>query len=344
MKRLARSLGIAVLGTVGLALVLLLVVAPLATAPRGELAPLAREWHDRGGYFRWTSTLASNADFEELDIFHIEAGNPDNPAILFIHGYPTSSFDFYDLFELLVEEYYLLALDTPGYGLSDKPRDGYEYSIQDDARLVDYYLRNIAGVESFALYTHDKGNSVGLAFLDLYSRQDQYEMTHHFITNGNIYLPLAKLTRIQLILLDRFWGPLATRYVNGNLFARNMNEIAHSTPEAPEKVDAVASIIDFQDGGEVQHATIQYLAQRKENEVSWLENLRESRVPVTLIWGVDDTVAPLAVADFVWKEYLQSRSADSFYQRIENSNHYLQNDAPGVIAELIAQTLSGAVR
>ncbi|MBU0956739.1 MAG: alpha/beta fold hydrolase, partial [Spirochaetes bacterium] len=197
MKRILRILALILLVLAILALALLLFIGPLLTAPRKTLSTLAKEWQDRGGYFTWSSSLEANARFGELDIFHIAAGNPENPAILFIHGYPTSSFDFYELFDLLAEDYYLVALDTPGYGLSDKPRDGYLYSIEDDARLVDYFVRNIAGLESFSLYTHDKGNSVGLAFLDLYSLQTSYTMTHHFISNGNIYLPLADLTRAQ---------------------------------------------------------------------------------------------------------------------------------------------------
>ncbi len=182
------------------------VVLPIATAPVDSLSPLAAEWRERGSYFSWESRLPENEEFGELDVFHIEEGNPADPAIVFIHGYPTSSFDYYELFELLRDDYYVLALGTPGYGLSDKPRDDFAYSIEDDALLVDYYVREVVGLESFAPVTHDKGNSVGLAFLDVYSRQSTYDITHHVITNGNIYLPLAALTRSQRALLSRSIG------------------------------------------------------------------------------------------------------------------------------------------
>ena len=45
-----------------------------------------------------------------------------------------------------------------------------------------------------------------------------------------------------------------------------MNTLAHTIPEPIEKVDAVASNIDYQDGGKVQHYIIQYLDQRHEHE------------------------------------------------------------------------------
>jgi len=93
----------------------------------------ALAWCQAGEYFFWESTLSVNEDFNALNIFHICQGNTDNPEILMIHGYPTSSFDYAVLFTKLSDDFYVCALDTPGYGFSDKPLDGYDYSIFDDA-------------------------------------------------------------------------------------------------------------------------------------------------------------------------------------------------------------------
>jgi pimeloyl-ACP methyl ester carboxylesterase len=170
MKRLLRT-GLFVLGgLVGFVLLAALVILPILTAPRGELSPLAKDWRARGTYMLWESTLEENAGFGALDVFIIQEGDPGNPAILFIHGYPTSSFDFHELFELLRDDYYLVAIDTPGYGLSAKPRNGFVYDIEDDARLVEHYVRDLLRLDSFALVTHDKGNSVGLALLGRHQR------------------------------------------------------------------------------------------------------------------------------------------------------------------------------
>jgi pimeloyl-ACP methyl ester carboxylesterase len=321
------------------ALIFLFVVAPALTRPERELSPLAKEWRESGSYIRWQSTLKENRSFGMLDIFTIQKGNPENPAILMIHGYPTSSFDFYELFDLLSEEYCVSAIDTPGYGLSDKPLGGYIYSIEDDARLVDQYIREILELESLALYTHDKGASVGLALLGVYAQQDEYEITHQFITNGNIYLPLADLTTGQLLLLHPLTGPVVTRLINGNRMAKGMNLRLHAVPESSDKVAAVASMIDYQDGGEVQHSTIQYLNQRREHEDDWLANLRSSTVPATIIWGVEDPVAPLKVADYVWSEILRERRTEAWYWQLPQANHYPQNDRPEVISMLIRQAL-----
>jgi len=184
--------------------------------------------------------------------------------------------------DLLDDDYYVVALDTPGYGLSDKPKDGFVYSIADDALLVEHYVTEVRGLESFAMLTHDKGNSVGLAFLDLYQAQADYENTHHFITNGNVYLPLADLTRFQIGLLDERIGPFLSRYVNGRLIARGLADGYFSVSQPERVIDAVATSIDHDDGGEVQHATIQYLAERARFEDGWLETLQASEIPTTI--------------------------------------------------------------
>jgi hypothetical protein len=178
----------------------------------------AMKWCEAGEYFSWKSTLPVNADFEALNIFYTCQGNPENPAILMIHGYPTMSFDYALLFDALKDDYYVCALDTPGYGFSDKPLGGYDYSIDDDARLVDEFIREIASLDEFTLLTHDKGDSVGLALLQIYQAYDEkpYQINHHFITNGNIYLPLAQLTTAQKMLLNPIIGPLITPLMTGH--------------------------------------------------------------------------------------------------------------------------------
>lgn len=322
-------------------LLLIFVIGPLLTEPRTELTPMAKEWQDAGEYIEWTSTLEENKIYGAQNVFTIQKGDPKNPAILMIHGYPTSSFDYLEIMELLSEDYYVCAIDTVGYGLSDKPKDGYIYSIEDDAKLVDYYVEDILKLESLTLLTHDKGDSVGLALLGLDQRD--YTINHHIITNGNIYLPLADLTNLQKVLLSDSLGPFATKYINGDLFSNGLNKATHTIPESKEKVEAIASIIDHEDGGEVQHATIKYLNERKEYEEIWLGNLKNSSIPATLIWGTDDEIAPPDVADHAWSSYLKERKAPAEYWQLPKANHYLQNDNPYALSQLIRHSIGESV-
>jgi hypothetical protein len=86
-------------------------------------------------------------------------------------------------------------LDTQGYGFSDKPRNGYKYSVEDDARLVNYHINEVLNVRKLTVVTHDKGNSVGLALLDLYKNQDRYTIGHLILTNGTYRWPTLPVSK-----------------------------------------------------------------------------------------------------------------------------------------------------
>jgi pimeloyl-ACP methyl ester carboxylesterase len=105
------------------------------------------------------------------------------------------------------------------------------------------------------------------------------------------------------------------------------------------EIDSYASIFDYQDGGRVQHEIIEYLNERSENEVGWLESLAKSEIPTTLIWGELDAIAPVAVPDHVWTNYLQDRETPAAYWRIPCADHYLQVDEPELIANIMRTTL-----
>ena len=133
-----------------------------------DAGPEAEVWGSGGSYFGWQSSLSENRKFPKVNVFYRTFGNISNPAIIMIHGWPTSSYDFKELISELEDDYYVAVIDTPGYGFSDKPKGGYRYSIPDDARLLDYFIREILDLSNFTLLTHDKGDSVGFAFLTLY--------------------------------------------------------------------------------------------------------------------------------------------------------------------------------
>ncbi len=93
----------------------------------------ADEWRAKGAYFSWSPR---DEPATALEIFHVEVGDVAAPALVLVHGFPTSSIDWIGIAELLSERYRVCALDFPGYGFSDKPLD-WGYSLRRDAELLE---------------------------------------------------------------------------------------------------------------------------------------------------------------------------------------------------------------
>src|SRR5436305_3790180 len=86
----------------------------------------------------------------------------DTPPLLFLHGYPSSSYDWRHAFEEL-DGRHLLVFDFLGYGLSDKPHDQV-YSLQIQADIAEALAQRFAN-ESVTIVSHDMGSSVATEIL-----------------------------------------------------------------------------------------------------------------------------------------------------------------------------------
>jgi pimeloyl-ACP methyl ester carboxylesterase len=307
--------------------------------------PDAELWGRGGSYFPWQSSQLENSQLPELNIFYRTFGNIDNPAIVMIHGWPTSSYDFKVLIGELEKEYYIAVIDTPGYGFSDKPKGEYRYSIPDDAQLVDYFVREVMGLSTFTLLSHDKGDSVGFAFLSLYQKTDSpaYKIDHHVILNGGIYLPLAELSAAQKYLSLSGFGQFVTRFIlTPDRFTARLAEIYSPALTQEEQLN-MSSTFRYQGGTTVFPKTLRYLQDRRKHEKTWLQTLSRSEIPATLIWGERDPITKTEIADFVWENHLRNRKAAASYWRLPCASHYPQNDQPKIIAQLLRRSLSDEI-
>lgn len=96
-----------------------------------------------------------------LDIFYREAGPPDAPAVVLLHGFPSSSRMYETLIPLLADRYHVLAPDYPGFGHSSapSPRD-FAYTFDHLAQVTGCWL-DALGLERYTLFMQDYGGPVG---------------------------------------------------------------------------------------------------------------------------------------------------------------------------------------
>jgi len=298
----------------------------------------AEEWRASGKYFTWQSSLPENQG-KPVEVFYTCRGNATKPAILMVHGFPTSSYDYKPLIEIMQSDYHVCTLDFPGYGVSDKPAPPYRYSLGEDAKLLWDFVTTIVPLKEFILLSHDRGDSIALNFLQLYqaAKEPPFRITHQVLMNANIYLPLANLTEFQKAMLNPATSAIAVQRLGAEQLAAGLGKTQYTPPLPPDdpEVQAVQFNLAWQDGVSVIPATIQYLNERKQFEVSYLEALAKSDVPVTLIWGLHDMVSPVRVADHVWQTALKPRQAPASYWLVSCAGHYLVHDQPEALARLL---------
>src|SRR6185437_16452455 len=103
-----------------------------------------------------SSTVAyRSVNVDALNVFYREAGRKDAPAILLLHGLPSSSRMFDPLFARLADRYHLVAPDYPGFGHSDWPSSQqYAYTFDNIARTMTQFTEAI-GLTRYSLYMQD---------------------------------------------------------------------------------------------------------------------------------------------------------------------------------------------
>ena len=122
-------------------------------------------------------------NINNVGVFYRTSGNPANPAILLLHGFPSASHMFRDLIPLLSEDYYLIAPDFPGFGQSDYPdRENFEYTFDHLSKITDSFTEAV-GLKRFAIYVFDYGAPIGFRIAMWHPER----ITAIISQNGNIY-------------------------------------------------------------------------------------------------------------------------------------------------------------
>lgn len=302
------------------------------------------DWLRGGTHFTWASTTPDNAG-AEVEVFSRRCGTPGAPALVCVHGFPTSSIDYYALAGELSGEFDIYTLDFPGYGLSGKPAHPHVYSLYDDARLLVHAISHVWQLGEYRMITHDRGSSVGMIALGMLADHGAEALPRDvFVTNANIFLPLANLTAFQVALLDEATGRATAAAATPEMLAAGLGLTTFMPRRGPQdpEIAALAQCFAHNNGISVLPDTVKYLHERAAGETGWLERLATIDGDTTLIWGLHDTVAPLRVANHVWQAYLREKPGRSRYWVVPGADHYLLSDAPGEVAEIIRLTTASS--
>jgi pimeloyl-ACP methyl ester carboxylesterase len=210
---------------------------------------------------------------------HVHSLPGPEPALVLLHGFPSSSFDFH------------------GFGLSAKPA-GFGYSLFTQADLVEELVRRHLPDRSVFVVAHDMGTSVATELLarDLEGR-GSLDISGAVLFNGSIVLDKASLTPSQKLLRSRF-GPLAARLSNRRVFRQQFGSLfSEEHPLSAEEAADQWALLCHGGGRTRGHELIAYLDERIEHAGRWHGAISHWPGPLSLIWGLRDPVSTVAVLD-----------------------------------------------
>ncbi len=121
------------------------------------------------------------ADVRNHHVFYREAGPEDAPAVLLLHGFPTSSHMFRNLIPALASHYRVVAPDLPGFGFTDSAGT-FPHTFDHLADVVDRFTDAI-GLSRYAVYVFDYGAPVGFRL----ALKNPQRISALITQNGNAY-------------------------------------------------------------------------------------------------------------------------------------------------------------
>src|SRR5215472_3680747 len=222
-------------------------------------------------------------------IFYREAEPSTAPAILLLHGFPTSSHMFRNLIPALADRYHVVAPDLPGFGFSDAPdRKSFRYTFDNLAKVIANFTQTI-GVDQYAIYVFDYGVPVGFRLALAYPER----VTAIISQNGNAYEeglsegwnPIQKYwkepTAENRAALRQFLAPETTKW-----------QYTHGVPEAtlvaPEAYELDSALLARPGIDEIQLDLFLDYASNVALYPKFQEYFRTARPPLLAVWGKND--------------------------------------------------------
>jgi pimeloyl-ACP methyl ester carboxylesterase len=223
-----------------------------------------------------------------VGIFYREAGPKDAPAIVLLHGFPSSSREFDTLLPLLAARYHLIAPDFTGFGQSDAPPlSSYAYTFDNLAKTINGLLEQLA-IDKYSFFLHDYGGPVGFRIMAKHPERLQALI----IQNANAYKEGlgAKWTDIA-----RYWDdPKAHPEVFDAFVSFAATEQRHTLGTShPERYNPDTWTDEYAHLSKPGQREIQasLLYDYRTNVASypvWQAWLREHRPPTLVVWGGND--------------------------------------------------------
>lgn len=281
-------------------------------------------------------TLATGwQQVDGIHLFYREGGDPDAPTIVFLHGYPLSSFMYAKVMDELLRmqhgKVHVIAMDYPGFGYSDAPdHRTWPYTFDHVAETVRDFLR-LRNIRHYSLYMQDYGVPVGFRLI----AHDPSAITAIVVQNGVIHLDGFPYAQDANSELRRHWAQRSaavdqrrtayakglsmpkTGWVDEEEIGPDASVLMVQSVQRPGVTEA-RNDLWFDYGNNLTHYP------------AWQAMLRSMKIPVLVMWGKRDDFFTVPGA----KAYL--RDAPQAEMHILDAGHFATMQIPDRIAQLMS--------
>ncbi len=280
-------------------------------------------------------TTYHTISIDGLDIFYREAGSPDNPTILLLHGFPTSSHMFRNLMSALADRFHLVAPDYPGYGNSSMPTvDEFDYTFDRLAEIVEKFITAI-GLKKYSLYVMDYGAPIGYRIAAKYPERVEALI----VQNGNAYEEG----------LREFWNPIKAYWQDRSpenadklrpFFTLETTKWQYTNgvrnPEAisPDTWNMDQLFLDRPGNVEIQLALFYSYGTNPPLYPQWQEYFRKHQPPTLIVWGKNDYIFPAEGA------YPYKRDLNDVEFHLLDTGHFALEEEGEAIADHIRRFMT----
>jgi pimeloyl-ACP methyl ester carboxylesterase len=234
----------------------------------------------------WSKTV----DVDGLNIFYREGGEPGNPRVLLLHGFPASSHQYRNLIPRLASRFHVIAPDYPGFGNSDIPSpETYSYTFGKTAEVVEAFLKQI-GFTRFGMYVQDYGGPVGFRIAE--RRPEWLEWL--VIQNTNAYE--IGFTTAWDELRSNYWktrSPESEKAISAFLTPETIKLVythGHPRPEliSPDNWNMDNHFLERPDAKRVQLDFFYDYRTNVELYATWQAFLKSQQPKTIIFWGQND--------------------------------------------------------
>ncbi len=224
-----------------------------------------------------------------IQVFYREAGSPDAPVVLLLHGFPTSSFQYRELIPRLADLYRVIAPDLPGFGFTEVPEErAYRYTFDALANTLEAFTGALQ-LSRYALYVFDYGAPAGFRLAMAHPER----VTAIVSQNGNAYqeglgeawAPIQQYWREPSSgnreMLRAALGPdgLRSQYTDG---------VPDPAQIAPEGYTLDTALMARPGNMEIQLDLFLDYANNVKLYPAFQEYFRQAKPPLLAIWGKND--------------------------------------------------------